>query len=76
MKVGESYCNIICPCGHEADISEFCHTPINGPLPKNHFQCPECSHAWSLQTVGTATRGWSGMIIPPDLKTIPTSPFL
>jgi len=76
MKLGESYCNLICKCGHEADYDEFCRTPIRGELPKGHHQCPRCHRAWTLVTKGKATLGWSGMVLPPDLVVEPISPSL
>ncbi len=48
VKFGSSLCNIRCECGHEADIEEFCSTPVSGELPAGTYQCPRCSVAWRV----------------------------
>ena len=69
MTFGPSLCNITCTCGHTADIDEFSRTPISGELPPAHYQCPQCRHAWSVQSqAAKASRDRTGFIyIPPNL---------
>ena len=40
---------ITCRCGHNADMGEFCRTPIGGYLPIGQFQCPKCKFAFRGQ---------------------------
>lgn len=61
--IAESYVTLHCRCGHEADIDEFCRTPVGGELPRGHYQCPQCRRAWSVRR-GPPRVGWSGMVLP------------
>lgn len=54
-------------CGHEADLSTFCTTPISGELPKGVYQCPACGLA-IRKTFGPATRHPSGWVEPGKVK--------
>jgi hypothetical protein len=65
-KFGHSLCNVRCECGHEADIEEFSHTPINGALPPGSYQCPKCWRAWrvGLEFEFTWSRYKRGVIVP------------
>lgn len=39
-------------CGHEGDIHTFTTTPSGHDLPRSHYQCPACTHAWKRVAVG------------------------
>ncbi|MCP3177284.1 hypothetical protein MJO47_09255 [Desulfuromonas sp. KJ2020] len=66
-----TWMNITCgKCGHQADIDEFTHTPISGPLPKNTFQCPTCMAAIERRTVGPGKLYESGLYVPGPVKLV------
>lgn len=44
---------IQCECGHVDGIDAFTHTPIRGPLPLHHYQCPKCGRAWAVEMRST-----------------------
>ena len=61
----ESYVAMTCGrCGYEADFLDFCHTPINGELPRGTHQCPACKRAWSMEKIEPDRRYASGLVIP------------
>ena len=46
-----------CKCGHSAPMESFWSTPINGELPKGHYQCPECKTHWVIKATPVQQRG-------------------
>ena len=59
-------------CGHAADIDQFCNTPLNGPLPKNTYQCPSCHYAVEIRA-GQGVRYESGLYVPGPLSLVPVA---
>lgn len=53
-------------CKQLSEFDDFKMTPVNGDLPKNHYQCPKCQHAFSIERKGEAKVFDNGFIIPPD----------
>ena len=48
-----SYCMLTCgKCGHQADMFDFCATPVYGALPPGQYQCPGCGTAFKVQAAG------------------------
>jgi len=48
--LGPELMNITCGgCQFTGDVNEFTSTPLNGPLPPLHFQCPKCCRAWRVE---------------------------
>jgi hypothetical protein len=39
---------ISCTCGHVATVDAWTSTPINGELPRDQFQCPNCNRAFRV----------------------------
>lgn len=75
-KIGRiSYCTLICSCGHEADLNEFCRTPISGELPKGHYQCPSCGYAWQRKESKPRiiSNGFEAMVIPGKVELLPVA---
>lgn len=75
-KIGRiSYCTLTCQCGHEADLDEFCRTPVSGELPKGHYQCPGCGYAWQRKESEhkIITNGFESMMIPGKVELLPVS---
>lgn len=67
---------IICKCGHSADLEQFTQTPSGKELPRNEFQCPKCFRAWRLEARG---EGWTtpqGQYIPPERVCVAIMPRL
>jgi len=58
-------------CGHTNDFDLFCVSPLGLPLPKFHYQCPHCQHAWELVRTTTPTVSPCGLIMPPKLALVP-----
>lgn len=66
-----SYCTVTCGCcGNSDNIDRFTSTPVNGDLPKGHYQCPFCGHAWKIIAKGEAKMLKSGFVIPPKVKVV------
>ena len=57
---------ITCKCGHQDLFDKFTTTPINGALPKNHYQCPKCKKGWSINHIGKAKVFKDGFVIPSE----------
>ena len=57
-------------CGHTSDFDLFCVSPLGLPLPKFHYQCPVCNHAWQLVRAAPATVNQHGHILPPKLAVV------
>jgi len=57
-------------CGHTNDFDLFCVSPLGLPLPKFHYQCPSCNHAWVLVRAAPATVAPCGLILPPVLAIV------
>ena len=56
-------------CGHQADLDDWCSTPISGPLPKNTYQCPNCRTAIERRaTPGTLYE--SGLYVPGPVELV------
>jgi hypothetical protein len=58
-------------CGHTSDFDLFCVSPLGLPLPRFHYQCPVCNHAWQLVRTAAATVNQHGQILPPKLAIKP-----
>lgn len=56
-------------CGHQADIDEFCSTPIGGRLPKDTYQCPAC-HLAIIRQFGPPTVLPSGYVMPGKVELV------
>lgn len=74
--LGESLCNLRCRCGHEGDFMDFCQTPISGDLPSGQYQYSACHRSWTYRATGPSRIGWSGMVIPPDIRPVELPPVL
>lgn len=57
-------------CGVTGDFDLFCVSPLGLALPKNHYQCPKCHHAFSLVRTAPPTINQHGQILPPTLAVI------
>jgi len=57
-------------CRHEADIDEFCRTPVSGELPSGVYQCPACGVAVRRQSTGPGTRYESGLFVPGPVEIV------
>ena len=67
----KGYCEMTCgQCGHRADLEKFCTTALGGDLPRNHYQCPECHHAF-VKTFGRPTIYASGFVMPGPVALVP-----
>ncbi len=54
-------------CGHNAELGLFCTTPIGGPLPPSHYQCPQCKRAWAVVKTPITITPWGSVISQPNL---------
>lgn len=57
-------------CGKTSDFDAFCFSPMGLPLPKFHYQCPNCDHAFKLVKKSEATINAHGQILPPSLAVV------
>jgi len=66
-KASNFFCSIQCgKCKEHAEFDDFRKTAVNGDLPKDHYQCPNCHHAFAIERKGEAQVFDNGFIIPPD----------
>lgn len=56
--------------GKTSDFDAFCFSPMGLPLPKFHYQCPECGHAFKLVRTSQPTINKHGQILPPELAVV------
>ena len=70
--VGMSDCdgwNITCGRCHFIDSFDvFTSTPVNGALPKHHYQCPNCKQGWSIKNEGEPVVFDDGFVMPAKRK--------
>lgn len=64
------------PCGHEADLFDFCRTPITGDLPKDTHQCPACKVAWRMEIIEPGRWIGTDYFIPPKRKAVQIESYL
>lgn len=57
-------------CGKTSDFDAFCFSPMGLPLPKFHYQCPSCNHAFQLVKTSQPTINQNGQILPPELAVV------
>jgi len=66
-------------CGVESDLDDFTRTPINGELPRNRYQCPNCHYAFERRGNGVRILNFPGgekRIISETIKLVPVDPVL
>lgn len=57
-------------CGKTSDFDSFCFSPMGLPLPKFHYQCPNCNHCFQLVKTSQPTINQHGQILPPSLAVV------
>lgn len=57
-------------CGHTSDFDLFCVSPLGLPLPRFHYQCPNCNHSFQLVRTSQPIINAHGQILPPSLAVV------